>query len=132
MEITGGCFCSRHRYRIRTTKTPDVATCHCSQCRRSTGGTTVTWATVPLTSFQWEAASPNSLRSNEHTLRYFCGDCGTQLALFTDLAPETLDVTVTSMDHPERLAPSRHIWTANKLPWLVLNDGLPQEPKESL
>ena len=33
--------------------------------------------------------------------------CGAHLVLWTPLAPDTLDVTVSTLDHPERHPPDR-------------------------
>ncbi|MNY53144.1 Glutathione-dependent formaldehyde-activating enzyme [compost metagenome] len=65
-------------------------------------------------------------------MRYFCGNCGAQVALVTQLSPETVDVTVATLDHPELAIPERHIWTDNRLPWLHLDTHLPSEPGETL
>jgi len=35
-------------------------------------------------------------------------------------------VTVGSLDDPQALAPTAHIWTRHSLPWLSMDDGLPR------
>jgi hypothetical protein len=52
--------------------------------------------------------------------------------LFTSLSPDSLDITVASLDHPERAPATRHIWTTSRLPWLHLDEGLPEEEEERL
>jgi hypothetical protein len=42
----GGCHCGALRYRLEG-DLGDVAHCHCSICRRVSGGTLVTWVTLP-------------------------------------------------------------------------------------
>ena len=132
MEITGGCFCRAVRYRCSLDGTPDVAVCHCSECRRSTGGTHVTWLTVPRERLQWLAGEPGQVRTNETTVRSFCPDCGTQLSLVSTRAPATIDITVCSTDYPEQLPPDRHIWLRNRLRWVSIEDGLAREEEETL
>ena len=54
----GGCHCGALRYRLEGTLT-DVAHCHCTICRRVSGGLVVTWLTLPRTGFQWLSGEPN-------------------------------------------------------------------------
>ncbi|MCY1197937.1 Glutathione-dependent formaldehyde-activating enzyme [compost metagenome] len=128
---TGGCHCGRLRYSVEASLT-DVAHCHCSICRRTTGGIVTTWATVPLASFRWTAGTPAEYASSASCVRYFCANCGSQLALITQLAPDTLDLTVATLDRPEAVPPDRHIWVKNRIPWLHLDPQLPEEDEEAL
>ena len=121
---TGGCHCGSLRYQFDA-PLADIAHCHCSICRRTTGGTVVTWITVPMTAFRWLAGSPAAYDSGPTCVRYFCNNCGANLALFTRNSPEEMDVTIASLDHPEKAAASRHIWIENRLPWLHLDEHLP-------
>ena len=132
MEITGGCFCKAIRYRCSLDAAADVAICHCSECRRSTGGTHVSWLTVPREQLQWLTGKPRQIRTNQYTARTFCPDCGTQLSLETTRVPATIDITVCSTDQPEQLPPGRHIWLRNRLPWVYIDDGLAREEEENL
>ena len=52
--------------------------------------------------------------------------CGTSLAYRHDTHPEEIDLTAGSLDAPERITPTDHIWIGEKLAWLELADGLPQ------
>lgn len=125
----GGCHCGALRYRFAA-PLQDIAHCHCSICRRSTGGIVTTWITVPATAFQWLRGTPQAYASSASCTRYFCPTCGAHLALATTLSPATLDVTVATLDEPERAVPDRHIWVQSRLPWLDLDDHLPEEQQE--
>lgn len=127
----GGCHCGAVRYRF-SGPLRDIAHCHCSICRRVSGGTVTTWITLPSGAFQWIAAKPARYASSVSCTRYFCQNCGAQLALITQLSPETVDVTIATLDHPEHALPQRHIWTDSRLPWLHLDEHLPGEPGETL
>ncbi|MCY1410442.1 Glutathione-dependent formaldehyde-activating enzyme [compost metagenome] len=127
----GGCHCGAVRYRLEGAL-HDIAHCHCSICRRVSGGTVTTWITVQRQCFQWLSALPAQYASSANCVRYFCGNCGAQVALVTQLSPETVDVTIATLDHPELAIPERHIWTDNRLPWLHLDEHLPGEPGETL
>ncbi|CAD5107411.1 GFA family protein [Zestomonas carbonaria] len=127
----GGCHCGSLRYQF-SAPLRDIAHCHCSVCRRTSGGTMVTWLTVPLECFAWTTGEPAQYRSSATSTRYFCPTCGAQLALFTSLSPHSLDVTVATLDQPERARPDRHIWVKSRLPWLHLDPHLPEEDEERL
>ena len=129
--ITGGCACGNVRYEIDLDRLDDIAICHCSMCRRSTGGTHVTWATVPRAAFRWTSGPARTFRSSDHAVRHFCARCGSQLAFVTDREPGAMDITVTTLDDAGSHAPDRHIWTSSRLPWIHLDDGLGQEERET-
>lgn len=128
---TGGCHCGRLRYAFAA-PLQDIAHCHCAICRRTTGGIVTTWLTLPLASFRWTQGSAAAYASSTSCLRYFCAHCGCHLALFTALSPDSLDITVASLDHPELAPADRHIWVGSRLPWLQLDPGLPEEREEQL
>lgn len=132
MKIRGKCACGRCAYEVSDDDRIDVATCHCALCRKVTGGTMVTWATVPLSRFRWIGAEPRLYRSSKHGKRYFCASCGAHLALWTSRSPDTIDLAVATFAHPDRYPPNRHIWTQTRLSWVRLDDGLPTEPRESI
>lgn len=127
----GGCHCGALRYRLEGDLT-DVAHCHCSICRRVSGGLVVTWLTLPCSGFTWLAGTPKRYMAPATCSRYFCANCGAHVALTTVLSPDSIDVTVATLDHPERVRANRHIWTGSRLPWLHLDDDLPGEAQESL
>ncbi len=128
--IEGGCHCGACRYVVASAALDDVAICHCSLCRRTTGGTHVTWATVPLATFRWRAGEPRHYSAVAGSERYFCPECGAQMALWTALSPDTIDISVSTLDEADRYPPDRHIWVGSRLAWEALNDGLAQEDEE--
>jgi GNAT superfamily N-acetyltransferase len=124
-ELRGGCFCGALRYRIAAPPL-EVSHCHCSICRRTSGAPFVTWATVPATAFAFIAGVAGELRSSAHAERRFCSACGTALTFQRDDEPDTIDVTVGSLDEPNAVVPDSHIWTANQMRWLHFDDDLPR------
>lgn len=131
MKISGKCACGAVTYEISAGADIAVANCHCRACRRSTGGTYVTWATVPRSAFQWTGAKPGIYKSNPRTRRYFCRSCGAQMALLTTREPKTIDVTVAAFDHADSYAPTRNIWLSRKLSWVPIDRRLKREDRES-
>lgn len=130
-SVTGGCHCGQLRYRLDA-PLQDIAHCHCQACRRTTGGIVTTWVTVPREAFHWLQGTPAEYASSASCRRYFCAGCGCHISLFTTLSPDSLDITVASLDRPELAPADRHIWVRSRLPWLHLDEDLPEEDEEVL
>ena len=123
--LTGGCCCGAVRYAIDA-EPVDVCHCHCALCRRSSGAPVVTWLTVPRQALRLLGGTPRERRSSARAVRGFCADCGTALTFRADAQPQTIDITVASLDQPELVAPREHIWMSSALPWMRLDDDLPR------
>ena len=132
MSIEGGCHCGRVRYVVVADRFDDVAICHCTACRTTSGGTHMTWATVPAAAFRWTRGTPKPYRSSDHGTRWFCPDCGTQMAFATAKTPALIDIAVTTTGTPAAHPPTRHVWIKSKLPWVVPEPGLVREDEETL
>lgn len=127
--IVGGCLCGGLRYRLAALPT-DVGHCHCRICQRSAGAAFVTWATVPRSELALTSGTPRWVRSSAAARRGFCPDCGTPLFFAADpLEPPlpdtppapglaTIDVTVVSLDEPDRCRPTRNIWVGTRRAFL--------------
>src|SRR5262245_38471947 len=123
--LTGGCHCGRIRYEA-IGPTFHETNCHCSICRRTTGAPFVAWFSVRRTDFRLTQGQSTRYAASPQGTRAFCPHCGTQLTFeHTDFADE-IDVTICSLDDPERVAPKDHTRTSSRLAWLKLDDGLPQ------
>ena len=127
LPLEGGCLCGGVRYRIGA-EPHDADYCHCRMCQRATGAPVVAWLTVASAGFTWTKGALAVYRSSEKAERLFCPRCGTQLG-FRELAePDQLDVTLASLDDPEAVRPSHHIWTASRIGWFDTADDLPRYP----
>lgn len=129
---SGGCHCGRTRYRAAGAAA-HVGYWHCRSCRGSSGAPFVAWATFEKAGFAFCAGVPGRYRSSGAVVRTFCPQCGTPLTYEHSATPSEIDVTLASLEEPEGLAPEFHIWVAHKLPWVVIEDGLPRydESRES-
>lgn len=126
MAFEGGCYCGAVRYRVGgIPSSPTI--CHCADCRRAAGAPFVGWATFRTADFAYIAGKPAEYRY-EGRGRTFCGRCGTPLTFQTESSPDELDVTIGSLDEPQRVPPRDHTWVADRLPWIHLSDGLPTFP----
>jgi hypothetical protein len=121
----GHCYCGRVRFSI-TGPVRNLCVCHCESCRRAAGAAFVGWGTVDADRFKILSGEPSAVRLSSEVERTFCNDCGSSLTYSHTLRAGELDFTLVSLDDPASLAPRMHIWVQDKLPWMTLNDGLPQ------
>lgn len=126
--LTGGCYCGLVRYEA-TGATFHETSCHCSICRRTTGAPFVAWFSVPRAGFRLASGEPTRFGSSPKGERSFCARCGTQLTFAHADLPDEIDVTTCSLDEPNALPPKDHTWTARRLGWIALADGLPEHPQ---
>jgi hypothetical protein len=123
--LTGGCQCGAIRYRMPE----DVihhSLCHCNDCRRSAGAPVVSWAGVKRGVLEIEG-EPRQYRSSRHTIRSFCGACGTGLFYVNDeISPGAVDIQTGTLDHPEQLPPTKQVQTAERIPWMRTAHELPE------
>ncbi len=122
---TGGCLCGQIRYRAAG-KPTNGTHCHCETCRRASGAAFVSWATFQSADFAFNKGKPARFDSSEIAFRQFCPNCGTQLTFQSYKSPQSIDVTLASLDDPGAITPLDHIWTKRQLPWIKLADGLPR------
>ena len=126
-EHTGGCLCGAVRYRAAGEPVA-VTLCHCSMCRRASGGPFLTFARFAAKDFTFTRGQPALFRSSESAVRGFCRRCGCQLTFQFDHLRDYISVSLGSLDRPEALPPTQHIWTESQIGWLDLDDGLPRRP----
>jgi len=124
-RYTGRCLCGSVRYEVSGTAAT-LCYCHCDSCRRAAGAPMVAWGTFARSAFRVTRGQLSEHRSSAPVLRGFCASCGGALTYQHDARPTEIDVTLASLDAPAALAPRMHVWVAEKLPWLVISDGLPQ------
>ena len=122
--LDGGCLCGAVRYRVRG---PALAsgTCHCRTCRKTASAPELPFATFPTASFEITQGRMADHRSSAEVTRSFCGRCGSPLTYRHDAKPDKLDIMTCSLDDPDALPPTFHVWTSHKPGWSVPGDRLP-------
>jgi len=123
--FSGGCLCGAVRYRA-SGEPRYLCYCHCESCRRAAGAASVPWATFLRGRFELSGAALTQYRSSAQVLRGFCSTCGSSLTYRNEARPQEIDVILASLDEPALLVPVMHVWVAEKLPWVHIEDGLPQ------
>lgn len=121
--LEGGCQCGKVRYSLYAL--PEGSFCHCRMCQRATGGPFAALTCVPKADFGWTVGEPAIFESSTVATRGFCRDCGTPLS-FTYRNGVNTNVTVGSLDAPERANVTNHFGVESRLTWLKMCDGLPE------
>jgi hypothetical protein len=127
--LTGGCQCGAVRYALYA-EPEGASVCHCRMCQKALGNAFAPFAPVRAADFRWTRGKPSVYRSSPIVERGFCRDCGTPLSFrYTD--GDWIDVSIGSLDHPDRVPPVKHVGTESRLPWLHLADDLPSSRTEN-
>ncbi len=127
-SLTGGCLCGGLRYQIAGPPNR-VVHCHCTMCRRGSGGTVVTWAIVPADGFRFTAGRPAEYASSPGAIRRFCPTCGAQITFAEAARAHEIDITVATLDDPAACPADHHVWPESRIPWLHLDQHLPDMPE---
>ena len=127
--FTGGCLCGEIRYRI-TGAPVEALYCHCRMCQRAHAAPVVPWLTVPLESLTVTAGNPVAYRSSAKAFRHFCSRCGTPLTWRRADSPRFVDISIASLDDPDAVAPTLHVWTDSRIAWFDTADPLPRYPSD--
>ncbi len=131
MELTGGCLCGGVRFRV-TAKPLAAYFCHCSMCRRSSGGGMfLAAATVSLEGFAFTKGEPAAYESTPGNLRLFCGACGSPLGARVAEDPKLIEVNLGCLDNPNAIRPEFHIFTSTQVSWCEIDDGLPRHAENA-
>lgn len=126
----GGCGCGEVRYRV-SDEPIFVNNCHCRQCQQQTGGTSVVNAF-----FESEKLELLSGELTRHTLTggsggshviSRCGTCG--VAIYSEYArfgSLGVGLRAGTLDQPGSIKPTAIVFTAERMPWVALPEGIQQ------
>ena len=126
-SYAGGCFCGAVRYEVSGAPRT-LCYCHCESCRRAAGSPAVAWGTFGRSGFRVTRGRMTEFNSSPRVTRGFCARCGSCLTYSHEARPADIDVTLATLEEAANLAPTMHVWVADKLPWARIADGLPQFP----
>lgn len=107
-RFTGSCLCGK--VRLEASGRPwRVGICHCLDCRKHHGALFGATAIFPKEAVTIEGETA------EHRGRCFCPRCGS--SVFARSGDE-IEVSLGSLDEPDRLVPTYEIWTVRRESWL--------------
>ncbi len=113
---TGGCQCGAVRYALHAEPT-DPHLCHCRMCQKAFGSFFAPLASVKLADIPWTRGAPATFLSSPAVERGFCRDCGTPLT-FRYVDRDKIEISLGSLDAPERVKPGIQYGTEGRMPWL--------------
>ena len=117
----GGCSCGACRY-VASGPALNVRVCHCRKCQKAVGAAFNARALFPKAAVRLSGPIGRAASSDDVT-RGYCTACGT--SLFSERASlAALGLTLGSLDQPDRLPPTEHIWVERIHAWLVLSEGV--------
>ncbi|NVO07161.1 MAG: GFA family protein [Rhodoferax sp.] len=124
--VTGGCMCGAVRYAVNG-PLRDIITCHCAQCRRSSGHFVAAtachrkyFALLRQDGLQWYSAVPGFRRG-------FCKECGSSL-FFEELGGERISIAAGTLDAPQGLRIAAQIFTAEAGDYYAIDPQIPRSP----
>ena len=120
----GGCLCGQVRWRA-TAEPANVRVCHCRLCQKATGGPFFARAIFAAAAFSWTGET-TAWPTSPRIMRRSCARCGTPMFAEPNDPPARIAVSAATCDDRHALAPDVHIWTAEKVDWLDLDDGRPR------
>lgn len=125
--IEGHCFCQKIRFKLFP-PTDFCSHCHCESCRRSHGSAFVTWTSVPNDQLEITLGKDliKSYESSPGIEWLSCQNCATPLFQTTRYSPGRTYVGVANLSSPLDREPDSHVSFEEHVPWLKINDGLPQ------
>jgi len=97
-------------------------------CRKAHGSAFSANAEVPAGNFRWVIGQEllSEFASSPQRRKVFCSRCGSQLVVRRLDDPNTLVVTLGTMDSDPLVRPSRHVFVDSKAPWYEITDALPR------
>lgn len=125
--LEGGCVCGKVRYASQSAPFASDY-CHCDTCRRLSGAPITAWMDFKSSEVTFHGQI-SEFQTSEKIYRGFCSDCGSRLTYRHVDHPDYITLTVTSLDNPEQVTPTYHIYTEERLHWLTVEDELPRYAK---
>ncbi len=122
----GGCHCGEIRFKTDTDPTW-VGACHCIDCRKLSGAPYTVWAGYDASALIFLQGIPKKYQSSAKVERSFCETCSSPVTYSYVDSADTVFMPVGAFDNPDNFQLEKHIWVSQKLPWVSITDGLPQE-----
>jgi len=126
--LDGGCLCGAVRYRANGMPF-EAEYCHCRMCQRFTGAAAANWMDFEREQVEWTAGEVQEYASSEFVRRGFCARCGSALTFRDTRYPQYLTLSLVSLDEPDRVRPTRHLFTDSRLEWFRVDDDCKRFPR---
>jgi hypothetical protein len=129
----GGCQCGQVRYEAPGAPLA-LYVCHCTECRKQSSsafGISCTVRRSEVVLLQGTPSHWSRQTASGHTLDCaFCANCGSRLWHQSSGRPDSMNIKGGSLDAPVDVSTAVHIWTASRLPGVVIPPGVAAFPGE--
>lgn len=122
--ISGQCNCGEVSFEVHAA-VEDVFVCHCSICRRSTGGSGIAVTIVNCENFVWVSgvkAIKTWRKPNHDWETSFCQSCGTPVPGRNDAENMYIPVSLLGSG-VENLKVAHHLFVGSKATWEEIGDS---------
>lgn len=123
MLVKGSCNCGAVKFGIKK-EISDVYICHCSICRKSTGGGGIAVAIVSNENFSWIEGSSvikTWVKPNHDWQTSFCQNCGSPLPGKNDDSATYVPVGLLDSGYQD-LQVKHHLFVGSKADWERISD----------
>jgi len=132
--MRGSCLCGGVTFEV-TEPFVRVSLCHCTTCKRISGGPGSATGRVPTSAIRVLTGRDliRTYQPDEGLAKSFCSVCGSNLFGTGWRDSEVTGVRLTALDEPFDGKPDMHIWVRSVAPWETLpDDGLPRYDEGAL
>ncbi len=123
--LEGSCLCGAVRFEV-TEDFLAVTACHCTNCKRISGGVGTASGRVPTSAIRIVSGRDlvTTYQPEEGTAKTFCSVCGSNLFGGGWPDSEHTSVRLTTLDEPYEGSIGSHIYVRSLAPWELLpEDG---------
>lgn len=122
--MKGSCLCAGVIYEVESLAS-EIMHCACKTCRKAHSAAFNTAAAVEINQFKWVQGEEllRSYESSPGKLRYFCGQCGSQLIKMVE-GRDQLVLRVGTLDDNPQQKPKSMIWASHAVSWLSFDEPL--------
>ena len=120
----GHCNCGSISFELKT-DLDGIIICHCSICRRATGGNGIAVAVVDTTAFEWRSGKDliTSWKKPDADWQiWFCRNCGSPVPGINDESRMFIPAGLLD-DIDDSLSVTDHIWVDSKASWDKIADN---------
>jgi hypothetical protein len=125
-HVRGGCLCDAVRYDAEVALEA-ASYCHCRTCQKTSGAPAEIAVFVRPGTLKFTKDDPKYFQSSPFGRRGFCETCGSRLIWMSPDKPRWTNLSVGTLDHPERVVPIEHCCVESQLPWYEVADELPRK-----
>ncbi|MCX7864799.1 MAG: GFA family protein [Novosphingobium sp.] len=129
-DSEGGCVCGRVRFRLKA-EPININCCHCRDCQRQTGSAFAINLLIEAENLELLGEAPEAVEypsgSGMGQRNFRCPHCLVSVwSIYNAAGDGARFVRGGALDKPQAIVPGAHIFTASKLPWVMIPEGVPR------